>query len=274
MKILLTNHQMNLFGGTENYTAALAMELSKNHEVTIFTFVPGQSAKHYMQYGLKFVASISGAEQYDLILVNHTSCWEAVKDLPGKKIFTSHGPLSELEKMPDGADAYVAVSEEISVQNAEKKPIIIRNSFGDIDPVRYRMAGGTCIINYYAEVPGLEKYRIYCEKSKHPEHMWDILTRYEVICASGRTLVEAALHGKKVVALSQYGLGGAITVDNYSTLQRDNFTGRKQRSLYTLDYEIKKAKENPSMRDVFVKQRGIEKAVKQYLEVYKCLIQQ
>jgi glycosyltransferase involved in cell wall biosynthesis len=60
---------------------------------------------------------------------------------------------------------------------------------------------------------------------------WELLRPATVIVGMGLVALEAAVRGHAVVAASNYGLGGRLTLGSYESLSRTNFTGRGIRPL-------------------------------------------
>ena len=128
MRILMTNHALKDMGGTESWTQTMSRELLRQgHDVTIYTMMLGRAAE-LMPPGATVVEEVPDGP-FDLILVNHNTCLGMVQPLEGTKIFTSHGPFHPIEKFKPGADAYVAVSEEVWACGvlAGMRPTVIRN---------------------------------------------------------------------------------------------------------------------------------------------------
>lgn len=122
MKILLSNHALQNRGGSETWTYTMYQELSKNHDVSVYT--PRQNTL------FPFMKRFQMSESYDLGILNHGMTVKKLERADIKKrILTSHGVIPGAERPVDGADLYVSVSEEVQARLAASgyESTVIRN---------------------------------------------------------------------------------------------------------------------------------------------------
>lgn len=123
MNILITNNHLSRTGGTETWTFTMSEVLKRmGHNVEVFTLQRGSFADNFNVPVVE-----QPKESYDLMLVNHNSCLNALKNVKGRKIFTCHGIVPSLEQPQKGADKYVAISEKTAEHIKDWDPTIIRN---------------------------------------------------------------------------------------------------------------------------------------------------
>jgi len=129
VNILLTNFAMTAPGGTERWTQTLAAEFKQlGHTVHLWTPHPGIESAALDDICVLHKRPPT-TQRFDICLINHNKCLQSIHGNPSPKIFTSHGPHNTLELPIEGADAYVAISEEVQqVVNAHGfRATVIRN---------------------------------------------------------------------------------------------------------------------------------------------------
>lgn len=115
MKILLTNNHLHTFGGTENWTYTVYNELiDMGMEVDVFTLQADSNSIASQRFS-NLKVTLKYGDSYDLILCNHNSCLHHIhrNSIKGKIKFISHGTVPALEQAVQGADEYIAISEEV-----------------------------------------------------------------------------------------------------------------------------------------------------------------
>jgi glycosyltransferase involved in cell wall biosynthesis len=137
MRILITNHWLKKWGGSETFTYTLVGEAVKQgHQVDLFTTQKGLvSDKIFDDFGVACKLEM----EYDLILANHHTTVKAIRDfgVKGKIIQTCHGTIPKLEQPSPLADAYVSISEEVK-QYLEDKGINSTLILNGIDCTRFK----------------------------------------------------------------------------------------------------------------------------------------
>ena len=130
-RILLTNHALEEFRGSETYCYTLAKELSLSNNVFVYSPRPGMVAEKMKEFA-EILKEPSG--DYEIILFNHNNTIH--EDFNAKcKIYTIHGIFPVLEKPPTGMDLYVAISQEIANHYKSINPVVIYNG---IDTEKYK----------------------------------------------------------------------------------------------------------------------------------------
>lgn len=244
MRVLLANNHMALLGGTETWTYTMAHELSRQgHEVDVFTFEPGYVSDMCKPFS-RVVAKPDG--KYDVLIINHHTCLEALQEVPGYKIFTSHGPAG-LENAKAGADAYVSVSEETQrkLHAAGFDSTVIRQPI-DLD----RFAPDKELHDEPQRILALSKSHIGAEWVKLAAHTigaemawlrgwdrarWDMpeqINNADIVVSCGRGAVEAMACGRAVLNFdyrlynSKALCDGWVVPDTIDTIHSANYSGR------------------------------------------------
>lgn len=112
MNILIATNHLVLTGGTETWTYTMAKAFKKlYHYVEVTALSMGPYAKEMKEHGVNIVEKPK--DEYHLIILNHNTVLKKLSNVKGYRIFTSHGTIPGLEQPEDGADQYVAISEEV-----------------------------------------------------------------------------------------------------------------------------------------------------------------
>jgi len=219
MKILLTNISLKNYQGTESWTYAMAKELSKEHEVTVFTKELGLMSDKIEELGVKVVQS--GAGDYDFALINHNNFWKEVKC---PKLFTSHSNFLPIEQPTrEMGDDWIGVNEYIC-------PRVIRNGI-DLERFKPTKINKELKNILYLSNPTYSKGKDFIREVFKDynvitldEQTFDIneyIDKADLVISYARGAIESLVSGKKVI----YGdwrhdtncfMGyGMITEDNY-----------------------------------------------------------
>lgn len=228
MRILLTQHQPNGgragIGGTQTYNATLQRELaSRGHSVA--TWWPGALEK--------FTGAADQMARYDLAICSQNSTFPWARAIADRVIFVSHG-LGELERPPAGADAYVAVSEEVyshwprwpglrfDAERERPNCTIVRQPIDterfaqdpetepDIHVLRISTYGGLDWLPGLCEELGLSFDHA---REVPPADMPRLINRARVVIAVGRGALEAMSCGKPVVIADERPYNEGALVD-------------------------------------------------------------
>jgi len=276
MKIIVMNNQLNSLTGTDIYTYTLAKELLKKHNVKVFTFHKGIVSKK--------LPMIDKIEDCDLFLVSHNTCLKEIENQKGFKILTIHSTQYKVEKPIDGADKYVAISEEIQDYLKEKgyESTIIRNGidcerFKPINPINEKLKNVLCISknNLLKEAvknacPDLNVISIGRVKK------WEVekyINKVDLVVSSGRGIYEAMACGRVavVVDVNARWLDGIVNKDNIGELLRFNCSGRRfGKDIKELKNEIMKYDKSMGLfnRKFALNNFNIKKQVNKYLHLY------
>ena len=224
-KLLITNHALMDFRGSETYCYTLAKELSKNHQVFVYTPKQGTVSKRMSEFAT-IIDEPKG--EFDLILYNHNN---TISDefIAKCKIYTTHGIFHKLEKPANNMDIYVAVSNEVAKYYKEYKPNVIYNGidlqkFSEINNsnkkkhVLYSSSSKSnlsFLLRLASYSLGLRYKRIGRKRNRRDDVIKDIEWA-DIVVGLGRTAMEALACGKKVIVAdkrpySNFGMDGLLT---------------------------------------------------------------
>ena len=268
MKILMMNYLLGGQTGSETWTATMAEELElQGHTVD-----------------LKTDAS-KADDTYDLALINHNTCLATAQHLTCKKVFTSHGVLPDLEQPTDGADVYVAVSEEVQANLKAKgyDSTIIRNGidyehFHPYRPLRKTLTNVLFSSNYPSNAENIIKQA--CEKAglkfkriggqNKTTQVLHELNQADLVIGLGRTAYEAMSCGRNVIIFDYNGGDGFVTPQNVFQFRTNNCSGRYHRHRYTADdlvelFKLYDPETGRRLRNYIYRHHNVEKTAQQYL---------
>ena len=263
-------------------------ELIKQHNVDIFTF--GRNKLIYKTMFRKANMFNTNID-YDLAIINHNSCLNQLNQYTNikKKIFTSHGVIPEAEQPCDGADIYVAVSEEVKY-NIENKGFkcssILRNPinikiFDEIKPINQKLKN-ILYISGYGERPiqlikdacrGYNLKIIGQAYNKSVNNVEKYINRSDLVISLGRGAYEALSCNRNVIVFDSvnnkdnYG-DGFINEKTILDFRKNNCSGRNKKikfDKFSLRKEFLKYDCNLKMRNYIIKNHNIESICKEYL---------
>jgi glycosyltransferase involved in cell wall biosynthesis len=286
-RILLTNHALEEFRGSETYCYTLAKELSLSNNVFVYSPRPGMVAEKMKEFA-EILKEPSG--DYDIILFNHNNTIHEAFNAKCK-IYTIHGIFPVLEKPPTGMDLYVAISQEIANHYKSINPVVIYNG---IDTEKYKpnnkntksksnllyssnAKGNFSLILYLASKSlGLNYRRIGRKKSKRTNVIEDIAWS-DIVVGLGRTALEGLSSNKKVIIAdkrfyNKVGMDGLLTAENVENIKKFNYSGRALRKVITffsLRNEIRKAINDDSTweREWIMANHDIQKIADEYISL-------
>jgi len=270
--------------GTEAWTYALAKELIKSHTVDIYTNHPGIMSEKVSEF-CSVVTKIDNI--YDFAIVNHTPCFSRIpEDI--FRIFTSHSKVVDIEFFPLGADAYVAVSEEIAQGNYQ----VIRNGIDCVKffpnkPINKKLKRVLYLSSPNYGGAAKEIVKAACKDFEvlmidiHVSDIIGLINEVDLVISFGRGALESMACGRNVISadyrpyyMHEFCGGGIVNQESFDILKQDNFTGRlKGQTTFTcesLRYEIEKYDANLSewLRDKILDEFNVEKTAQQYLSIY------
>ena len=260
MKILLTNNHLSRLGGSETWTYTMAKELERlGHQVGVFT--------HNKGYVSDLLPIDDTPRGYDLALINHNTCIGVDAKF---KIFTSHGTVPELERPVEGANVYVAVSENVAEKYNLKH--IIKNPidtelFKPTNEIKEKPETILSITDVNVELP----YKIITP-SRFEMNMPELINQSDLVISMGRGALEAMSCGRNVITWDNrpyWEARGDGYLDDFSKL-KGNVAGEYARTDIDLKEEIAKYSKGQGMknREYILKNHDVKKIVKQYLNLY------
>ncbi len=304
LKILITNHQLLDFTGSEIYTFTLAENLvKKGHEITIYTKYADKIIYLFDSINVKVATKIDEIknEQFDIAHIHHNLMAIEIRyhfpKLP--LVFLSHGIIPFLEQPPViniGISKYIAVSEEVKqnliVQGIEENKIEV---IGNIVDPKYFYAKSE--IN---EIPkkalilsnkiSLDVEKTILEacawlnietefigrrfKESDPLNICNYINNSDIVFTLGRGIIETMLCERVPIIFDRNGGDGILTSENAEEYMKRNFSGRTRNKFFTtqeLIYEIKKynkndAKKLPQIAEKFFGLNNINKLEQIYFK--------
>lgn len=264
MKILITNHDLYCRGGSQLFTADLAFYLTaRGHDVSVFAPIPGLIGQEMQQKGIHVFDDLSAIkdEKFDIIHAQHN-----IAAIMARSVFVDtpmvmmvHGVLPELEQPPSinvGISHFIAVSEEVKEHLQKQYHIpashssIVRN-FVDLErfycqkPVSQILKKILVISNHYTEdvrkvVEGAAAMvGVRVEHIGMPDRSVSDTETYindsDLVISLGRGALQAMACERNVIVYDMHGADGMIDEENFSILQKNNFSGRVFKKRYTID---------------------------------------
>ena len=283
-RILIATNHLDRLGGSETWTYTMAKEFERRGwKVEVFTLQNGELADK-----LPIVEQATG--EYDLILINHTTCIEALKDAKGKKVMTCHGIFPALEQPVQGADYYVSISEEVHEHMKEKgfEATIIRNGI-DCDrfkPKKKIEKKAKRVLCMCQGEEARENVRKACEEiglefDDTAERIWDVegkINKADIVFTLGRGAYEAMACGRAVIVYDSRPYSPTKTADGIVTrktakeIAKNNFSGRRYKIRWTvpdIKREIKKYKQEMGAdnRSIALESFNVKKQAEKYINL-------
>lgn len=276
MKILITNTGLNDYRGTETWTYAMAKELSKEHNVSVYSSAFGRIATKMSRF-CELVDEIK--EDYDLAIVNHRDCWDKVPDSIFK-IFTSHSKIYDIEQPPKNAKYVVGVNEYINknvIRNGidceRFKPTKINKELKDI----LYLSNPAYAAGKETMEEACKGYNLIMIEAETPD-IENSITQADLVVSLGRGALEAMASGKNVIYgdfradwMNCFKGGGLITPHNYNDFKTGAWhKDRKEMTVDDLRYEFKKYSKSIGEfnRQMILKDFNIKKTAKQYIDIW------
>jgi len=276
MRILLANHNLSSWGGTETWTITLANEFKRlGHEVSLYAPTVNVIAPEFPFFSFQ--------KEYDVALINHNVNLENLKYLTCKKIFTSHGVIPDLEKPVEGADVYVSVSEEVqaNLKDLGFDSTIIRNPidtkhFYPTRKVHKKLENVLFMSNY----PGKAREVIKTACDGLNLRIWGMnnqtsdaaeeMNWADLVIGLGRTAYEAMSINRNVIIYDYNGADGFATPDLLLQARENNCSGRK----FQIDLDANGLKNlfanyNPhlQLRDYILQNNNVTQIAQEYLSL-------
>ena len=294
MKILVANHHMKQFGGSETFTYTLIGELIRlGHEVDLFTFYPGMiSDKAKEDFGIK----INTTGHHDLVLASHNTTIKYIYDYVNYDfmIQTCHGIYPALEQPSPHADKYVSISKEVHdylFESCGYESYVIWNGidckrFSPVKTIRKKLKNILSLAQFDKANEKLAKASRILEvnfmiRNKFNNPTWNIedeINKADLVVSLGRGAYEAMACGRPVLIYDSRNYSkdyadGIITPYNVAKVMENNCSGRSFRlspNVNELVYEIKKYRSEygHNLRTFALFNLNIKHQVKKYLNIY------
>lgn len=277
MLILLSNHALNHYGGSETWTRTMFDELSKFGKVHVYA-ASGNTVFPDMP-------PFDPAVSYDRGILNHKRCLTYLREHANidRIIYTSHGVIPGAERPTEGADVYVAVSEEVQDRLAQDgyESVVIRNP---IDLSRFTAKTGPR--------PNMKNVLWLSNNPRSKEKLIRGATKgmrlkivgregqlrdvrpaikwADLVIALGRSAYESMAMKRNVIVLDYKGADGFVTPETMLELRKANCSGRR----YGENWNIPRLVEEfgkydsglgDSLRSYIAENNNVETIAEQYL---------
>lgn len=309
LKILISNHHLSGFTGSEIFTLTLAKSLKNNgNDVTVYSKYIGEISSDFKKLNIRVVDNLEVIknDKFDIAHVHHNITLIEIRntfpDIP--IVFLSQGILPFLENPPVfdlGVSKYLAISEEI-------KENLINNDISEDS------------IETIGNLVELEKFNSIKEIEVHPKNalvissridekkeqiikkacrqldinvrfvggrfgevrqniLSNLINQSDIIFSLGRGAIEGMMAGRCVIIYDYLGGDGIVTVKSFEEIKKNNFSGRRYGLEYNVDdlvNEIKKYDKNEvdQVKEIAVHEFSSSNVVlrieKIYNEVLKC----
>ncbi|MBZ0182679.1 MAG: TDP-N-acetylfucosamine:lipid II N-acetylfucosaminyltransferase [Melioribacteraceae bacterium] len=303
LKILITNHHLLDYTGSEVYTLTIAECLKKaGHEIIVYSKYVDKIKIEFDRLNIPIVQNLSEIAdlKFDIAHVHHNiNALEVRYHFPKLPIvFLSHGVIPFLEQPPYteiGISKYLAVSSEVK-NNLIKHGIsdesitIIGNLIDSNKFKQYSPANSSPkqVLVISAKIDDVSAAKIIkaCELlglqykfvgGRFGEvtqvQLIELINKSDLIFSLGRGIIESILCGRVVFVFDKNGGDGIVTSSNYDEIAFSNFSGRCYSKQFTVEEivdEIKKYSLEDS-RIVFnkvYKNHSTEVAIPKLIEIY------
>lgn len=302
MKILLTNHQLKRYAGTEVFTYTIAKALKqRGHQVTVYSAYVGAIRQLFYDINVPLVDNIRYLQgDFDVAHVHHNiNAYEVRNRYPSLPIvFVSHGVLYNLEFPPVvnlGISKYLAVSEEVrsnlitlgipendvgNIRNPvdedifysthpinpiPKKALVISNKIDTVTEEIIRQACSELSIEC-----NLIGFRFnHVPNDKLPEY----IRQSDIVFSLSRGVIEAMFCGRVPIQLDYLGGEGMVTPENFHELIKNNFSenrNAKKFSVQELICEIQKYQQQDGerLRKLAISEFSLPKQIDKLIRIY------
>lgn len=263
MKILITNHHLLDFTGSEIYTFTLADYLRRyGHDVIVYSKFVDMLKPAFEKIGVNIVTDLEEIKNnhFDIAHIHHnTSAFEVRHYFPElPMVFLSHGVIPFLEQPPEidlNISKFLAVSEEVQENlftkiKDETKLIISRNIIDDskfkIQKAINKFAKRALVLSNKIDNETESIIRKACNQLKieckfvgmrfieiSQDELPSYINRADIVFTLGRGVIETMLCGRIPFVYDYQGGDGFVTPENYQELMRKNFSGRTYNKKFT-----------------------------------------
>jgi 2-polyprenyl-3-methyl-5-hydroxy-6-metoxy-1,4-benzoquinol methylase/tetratricopeptide (TPR) repeat protein/glycosyltransferase involved in cell wall biosynthesis len=266
LKILLTNHHLLDYAGSEIFTLTLAKYLKKaDHEVVVYSkFISNQLNIRFAALGVITVRNLSHLRDnvFDVAHVHHNiSALEVRHRFPQLPIvFVSHGVLPFLEQplaLDIGIARYLAVSEEVRqhlvLKGVEPQRISVFRNIIDPELFYPRSAISKSLTRALVlsnRIPpeceaivkqACQQMGVQCRFIGQrfgvvsQEVLPQAINDADIVFSLGRGVMEALMCARIPIVYDYNGGDGMVTPENLHELLECNFSGRKHKRQFSVD---------------------------------------
>jgi hypothetical protein len=259
LKILITNHALRDYTGSDIFTYVIADFLTrKGHTVTAYSKYLGKVAADLTRLDVRIVDDLSeiSKERFDIAHVHHNINALEIRYYFSKipMVFLSHGVLPTLEKPPYiniNLNHFLAVSEEVrdhlvSLGKEEHKVLVFRNivdseKFCPIKPIHKRPQAALVLSNKIDKIceeiitQACKDMGISCKfiglnhEVAEQDRLPFEINEADIVFSLGRGVIETMLCGRIPIVFDHLGGDGMVTPSNFNDLKKSNFSGRRNR---------------------------------------------
>lgn len=292
-KILVANHYLHLYGGSESFSYSICHELARRgFEIDLFSLTHGLVSEKASPFA-RIVNDGELAHSYEFALVSHTTCVEHLRPRVAYLVQTCHGIFPALEQPSPLADAYVAVSEEVHAHLGSlgySSTVIPQGidceRFRPENPVNDRL---TKVLSLCHGPDAQQVLSGACRDlgvelawlNKHQNPIWDVegaMNAADLVVGLGRSAAEAMACARNVLVFDSrvYAFPAGDGMLSESTREeslRNNFSGRRYRKTFTpeslaselMRYDPQEARRN---REFALRSLNLRSAIDAYLRLY------
>lgn len=256
MKILIVNHCLYNYAGTENYVFEIANYfVESENEVFIFSPLVGRRAYSLVSKKVCIVNDLKKIrkEKFDIIHAHHnkTSILTRIFFPNIPMIFLSHGILPSLEQPPCrniNITFYGAVSEEVQENvsrkcGIKKEDITIIRNFVDFEKfylkknLNIKLKKVLVLSNHYVG-DARKNIETVCSEmglllvhvglpNNSVTNVEDYINDADIVITLGKGVLESLACKRNVIVYDKHGCDGFMTKELYYESRKNNFSGRR-----------------------------------------------
>jgi hypothetical protein len=307
LNILITNHHLDGYTGSEIFTLTLAKSLKdRGHTITVYSKYIGEIENEFREYGINLVENLNEIKdiKFDVAHIHHNISLVEVRNIfPNLPVvFLSQGVLPFLEHPPFfnlNVSRYIAISEEIKKEflknGISEKDIDMIGNLIDIQKFSSK--------NQIKDAPhkalvisakiNAEKEQVIKEACKelnielefiggrfgvvNQNYLASKVESADIIFSLGRGAIEGMIAGKCVIVYDYLGGDGIVNSKTFHEIKKNNFSGRRYKKEFnaqTLIDEIKKydKKEIEIVKELAVEEYSSELATLKLERIYRDII--
>jgi hypothetical protein len=262
MKILMTNHQLLGYAGTEVFTYTVAKLLTqKGHEVVVYSPFVGEIGKTFNEISVCVYDNAADLpDDFDLVHVHHNiTAYEIRQRFPHLPIvYMAHGIKHPLEHLPAtnlAVSFWVAGSDGIYAHMLNsgipvEKIRLVRNPVDESNffpgeplpalPKKALMISNKVderTENIIREACGSMGIKIQFIGSRFRavpnEQIPGLIRQHDIVFSLGRGVIETMFCGRVPIVFDVEGGDGMVTPENFSEIIKHNFSSRRFKLQFT-----------------------------------------